>query len=156
MGNSRTVEEWIDVLSIREVISRYTSLVNRDAWDEFDALWAPDAEWVLGPPLNTTLRGAPAVRESLLSSLDGNDFFLQMTHDSDVTLHGEGRASATTAIHAMARRPGHHEVRSYGIYYDDFVKIDDSWKFAKRRMVPIYMDPSPLPGQAPTPRSGLA
>src|SRR3974390_185126 len=38
MGNSRTVEEWLDVLSIREVISRYTSLVNRDAWDEFDAL----------------------------------------------------------------------------------------------------------------------
>ena len=149
-------EAWLDRLAIQDVIVRYSDAATRGSWDEFEALWMPEAVWEVGPPIDTRIVGVRAIRDDVTASLGAVDFFVQMTHGSVVTLLGDGRASATTTIHALARRRGHHEVTNYGVYYDELVKAHGTWKFARRRLQPVYTDTSPLPGVAPITRAELA
>jgi hypothetical protein len=43
----------------------------------------------------------------------------------------------------------------YGIYFDDIVKLDDEWKFARRLFTPMYVGTGVVTGQVLTPRSNL-
>jgi ketosteroid isomerase-like protein len=150
------VTEWMEKLAIREVIERYSSATTRGDWRGFEDLWTEDALWEVGPPVDSSVRGARAILEDLQATLETQEFFLQMTHDPVVVLEGEGRASATTLIHAVARRErGRHAV-NYGIYFDEFVKVDGRWRFSLRRQQPVYLDMSPLPGRAVVSRADLA
>jgi ketosteroid isomerase-like protein len=146
---------WIEKLAIREVISTYTSAATRGDWDALEATFLPDARWELGAPLDVEIVGARAIRDQLVGQVDHQDFFLQMTHDTVVTLTDDDRASAITTIHALARQEGRVQVTSYGIYYDDLVKADGAWRFARRRLQPIFMNTGELPGPAPISRSAL-
>ncbi len=146
---------WMDKLAIREVIERYTSAATRGDWDGFEELWTDDAVWLVGHPVNSRVQGAGAIKEELMATLENQDFFIQMTHDPVITLEGEGRASATTLIHALARLEGHHQVTNFGIYSDELVKIDGSWRFSRRTQQPVYIDTSPLPGQPFVSRADL-
>jgi hypothetical protein len=154
MSNAESA--WIDKLEIREVISSYTSAATRGDWDALEATFVPDARWELGAPLDVEIVGARAIRDQLVEQVDHQDFFLQMTHDTVVTLTGDDRASAVTTIHALARLEGQVQVTSYGIYYDDLVKVDSGWRFARRRLQPIFMNTGELPGPAPVSRAALA
>jgi uncharacterized protein (TIGR02246 family) len=155
MDEQGELAAWIDKLAIREVIERYTSAATRGDWDGFEDLWTSDALWEVGPPVNSTVRGASAIREELIATLENQDLFVQMTHDPIVTLHGDDRASATTMIHALARREGHHQIVNYGIYYDNLVKLDGTWRFARRHQQPVYLDDRPLPGHVAISRADL-
>jgi hypothetical protein len=44
---------------------------------------------------------------------------------------------------------------AYGIYYDELAKVDGAWRFALRRLQPIFMDTGDLVGPAPISRAGL-
>jgi hypothetical protein len=156
VSDANELSAWVDKLAIREVISRYTSAATRGAWDELEACFTDDAHWKLGAPLDTDIVGARAIREQLMGQCDHQDFFMQMTHDSIVELQGADRATAVTTIHALARHTdGQVQVQSYGIYYDDLVKTADGWKFASRRLQPIFMNTGDLPGPAPITRADL-
>ena len=146
---------WIDKLAIREVISTYTSAASRGDWDQLESTFLPDARWVLGPPLDVELVGPRAIRDQLARQIDHQDFFLQMTHDSVVTLLGPDSATAITTIHALARQEGQVQITSYGIYYDELTRVDGAWRFALRRLQPVFMDTGDLVGPAPITRDGL-
>jgi hypothetical protein len=150
------VRSWLDKLAIQEVIVRYSDAATRGDWDAFAALWVDDAVWEVGPPVDTQVVGVAAIVETVVASVDAEDFLVQMTHGSVVTLRGDGRASATTTIHALARRTGEHQIVNLGVYYDDLVRVDGGWKFTKRMLQPVYSDTSPLPGTAPITRADLA
>lgn len=147
---------WIDKLAIQELIVRYSDAATRGSWDEFESLWVKDAVWETAAPINDKTVGARAIRDQVMRNLEGEDFLVQMTHGSVITLQGEDRASATTTMHAIARRGDVHAVTNYGVYFDDLVKVDGDWKFAKRRLQPIYLESDPLPGVAPISRDQLA
>jgi hypothetical protein len=156
MNDSADVAGWIDKLAIQELVCTYTSAATRGDWKQFEALWTPDALWEVGEPVGTSFVGPQAIVADLKATLEHQDFFVQMTHDCVVTLLGDGRASGTTTIHALARREGHFEVTNFGIYYDEFVKVDGAWKFAVRRMQPVFLGTSPLPGHTPISRADLS
>ena len=156
MGNgSGDVASWIDKLAIQELINTYSDAASRGDWGVFATLWAPDAVWEVAAPVNSRVVGAEEIVRTASANVDAEDFLVQMTHGAVVTLHREDRASSTTTIHAIARREGHHDVTNVGIYYDDVVKIDGAWKFSRRRLVPVYSDSSPLPGDNPVSRQEL-
>ena len=153
MSDDATV--WVEKLAIREVLSTYTSAATRGDWDQLESVFLADARWELGPPLDVLLVGPGAISEQLRKQCDHQDFFIQMTHDSLVELHGADRASAITTIHALARQEGTVQIQSHGIYYDELVKTDADWKFASRRLQPIFMNTGELPGPAPITRALL-
>ena len=150
------ITAWIDKLAIQELIYRYSDAASRGDWDSFATLWTPDALWEVAPPVDSRVVGAPAIVETVIKNLTGEDFLLQMTHGAVITLQGDDRASSTTTIHAIARRQGAHDVTNFGIYYDDLVKVSGAWKFSRRRLVPVYSDSSALPGDNPISRHDLA
>jgi hypothetical protein len=149
------VDAWLDTVAIQDLVVRYSDAATRGAWDEFEAVWTADGVWDVRPPVGTHIVGIDAIMADVKALLNAEDFFVQMTHGSVVTLLGNDRARSTTTIHALARREGHHNVTNYGVYYDDLVKVDGTWKFARRSLQPVYMDTSPLPGIAPITRAEL-
>jgi hypothetical protein len=155
MDDTSQLGAWIDKLAIREVLSTYTSAASRGDWNQLESVFLPDARWELGPPLDVALVGPRAISDQLRSQCDAQDFFLQMTHDSLVTVIGADRATSITTIHALARHEGQVQVQSYGIYYDELTKVDGAWKFASRRLQPIFMDLGELTGPAPVSRADL-
>ncbi len=150
------VTAWIDKLAIQELIYRYSDAASRGDWDVFATLWTPDALWEVASPVDSRVVGAAAIVEAVIKNLTGEDFLVQMTHGAVITLHGDDRASSTTTIHAIARRQGEHDVTNYGIYYDDLVKVSGTWKFSRRRLVPVYSDSSALVGANPITRDDLS
>lgn len=146
MPENQTVDAWIDKLAIQELIVTYSDAATRGDWATFATLWAPDAVWEVGPPAESRVEGAQEIARVASSNVDGEDLLVQMVNGSVVTLHGPDRAAATTTIHALARRDGVHAVTNYGIYYDDLVKIDGAWKFARRVLQSVYTETDTLPG----------
>ena len=155
MADADALAERLDTLAIQEVIARYSSAATRGDWDALESLFTADATLVLGGPFEMTAEGARAIRDLLEGQVEPQDFFLQMTHDSVVTLHGGGRASAVTTIHALVRHTGINNVASYALYYDDFAEVDGAWRFTQRRLQPIFIGTSPLDGDAPITRADL-
>jgi hypothetical protein len=47
-------------------------------------------------------------------------------------------------------------VANYGVYYSELRKEGGAWKFARRRLVPVYSDSTPMTGVAPISRTELA
>jgi ketosteroid isomerase-like protein len=153
-GDVSDVEEWIDRLAIQDLVVRYSDAATRGDWDAFEAVWAEDAVWEVGPPVDTRVVGARAIRDDVAASLDRAEVLAQMTHGAVVTLLGDGRATSTTTIHALARTGAHHVV-NLGVYYDELAKLDGEWRFTRRRLQPVYSDTSPLPGVVPISRAEL-
>lgn len=152
---ARDMRDWVDKAAIQELVVRYSDAATRGAWDEFEALWTEDAVWEVGPPIDTRIVGARAIRDDVNASVDREDFLVQMTHGAVVTLLGDGRARGTTTIHALARRSGDHDITNYGVYYDEFAKVDGTWMFSRRRLQPVYADTSAHTGAAPITRAAL-
>jgi ketosteroid isomerase-like protein len=152
---SSEVAEWVDKMAIRDVIARWSDASTRGAWDEFEALSTPDTVWDQDHPIDKHLVGARAITEDVSASLPKLDFFLQMPHTSVVDLVGDDRATATTMIHAVGRSKD-FSFTNYGIYYDELVKLDGRWKFASRRLVLVYSDPTPHSGTVAVSRADIA
>jgi ketosteroid isomerase-like protein len=151
----QAVAAWMDKLAIQELIVTYSDAATRGDWDAFSTLWAPDAVWEVGQPIGSRVEGAEEIIRVASTNVDSEDFLVQMPHGSVVTLHGDGRATATTLIHALARRGDDHAVTNYGVYYDDLVELGGAWKFARRLLQPVYAETEPLPGNVPLSRDDL-
>jgi ketosteroid isomerase-like protein len=146
---------WLDKLAIQEAILTSSDAATRGDWEVFATLWAPDAVWEVGSPVDSRVVGAEEIVRTASGNVDAEDFLFQQTHGSVVTLLGGDRASATTTIHALARRTGEHSVTNYGVYYDDLVKLDGAWKFTRRFLQPIYTDTGALDGEIVVTRAQL-
>jgi hypothetical protein len=145
---------WRDRLAVQDLVVRCSDAVTRGAWDQFESVWTADAVWEESEPVVRRLEGARTIREQIAASLDAVDLFVQTTHGSVVTLHGVGRATATTTIIGVAR-VGDHSFVNVGIYFDDVVRGDDGWRFAHRRLQNLYADTRPLAGRTVTARAEI-
>jgi uncharacterized protein (TIGR02246 family) len=150
------VSTWIAVTAVKDLIVRYSDAATRGDWDAFAACWMPDARWITLPPIDKELVGIDAILADIQASIPTADFFVQMAHNSVVTLDGPDRARATTTIHALARKTGAYSIENLAIYYDDVVKSDGEWRFAQRRLQPVYLDTTEHLGVAPISRADLA
>ena len=154
MSSSGGSEELTDKFAIQELIVRYSDAVTRGDWDEFESVWTPDAQWIEGPPIDMMVRGARAIAEHVRGPIDNMDFFIQVTQGAVITLLGRDRASARTHLRAIGKYMT-HEFVNYGIYYDDLLKTDGSWRFSGRHLQLIYTEPGPLPGHAVVSRADI-
>ena len=159
MGALSTNEDpsrWIDVVAIKDLVVRYSDAATRGDWDAFAECWMTDGVWITLPPIDQHVVGIDAILADVQSSIPTTDFFVQTTHGAVVTLDGPDRARSTTTIHALARKTGVFSIENFGVYYDDVVKVDGRWRFARRCLQPVYMDMTEHPGQAPISRADLA
>jgi hypothetical protein len=123
----------------------FTSLINERSFDdEFEACFADDCEWLIGPPLKFEAVGPPAIRRLINEKLDGLDFLFQLVGSSVVTEVHPNRLTGITSIVEIGRVNAEQGFQVLGVYRDDVVKRDGVWKFARRRFRVVAIDNSPL------------
>jgi ketosteroid isomerase-like protein len=150
MGSVETerVSEWADKLAIQDLIYRYTDAVNRRDWDQFEAVWAPDAVWEVAAPVDIRAEGYAAVRKTIGAVVESMEFLVQIAANPVIALLGDSRAAATTTIHEIGRNAADGSCMVlYGMYYDQIVDGDQGWRFAHRRFQHVYLESEPLTGQ---------
>ena len=129
-----------DRLAILEQIARYSY-----AWDDRDleayiALFVEDAAFVVdpelpgGPSVNAT--GHEAIRAWARERMDARKPGVQVRHHQTGTLFDElGEDQARTRTMLLTSRVGPDgEPPGSGIYYDEWRRTAEGWRFAKRTL----------------------
>jgi hypothetical protein len=149
------IREWLDRLTIQDLISRYSDAVTGADWQQCEALFSPNAIWD-SPQLGLRFQDRASLIE-MLTATTAYELLIQTPHASVITLTGADQATATTTIHEFIRGAAGAEpnLEQYGIYYDDVARIDGEWRFAHRLFVPIYAGTGRVTGDLRTPRSAL-
>jgi hypothetical protein len=145
---------WVEKLAIQELIYRYTDALNREAWDEFEATFAPDGTWEIGAPAPLRAEGASKIREVIAERVTPLDLLSQIAMNPVIDVDGD-RATARTSIEEWARMPDVFSMRLRGIYYDELRKVDGRWRFQSRLMRSVYVDYSSLAGRSLVARTEL-
>ena len=153
----------LDRLAIQDLINRYSDAVTRADWRQCEVLFAVDAIWET--PAGLRFDSARSFID-FLTPTTSYDVLIQTPHSSVITLIDADQASATTTVHELTRGVGLADstfgaagteinLEQYGVYYDDFARIEGEWKFSRREFVPIYIGPGQVTGHVFTPRSDL-
>jgi SnoaL-like domain len=140
------IREWLDRQAIQDLIHRYSDSVTRGDFERTEDLFAPDAVWeeVGGVRFETA-------REFLSYLTEGSahsELLIQAPSSPVVDFVEGGRATATTTIREIVRGVSggpsvlgdagiEINVDRFGIYYDEFAKFGDAWKFTQRVFAPF-------------------
>lgn len=126
---------------IATLVHRYAdAVVHRDG-EQRGSCWAEDARWVLGP--GRAVEGREAIVALWHKAMGGFDAVVQHVHNGDVRIDGD-RGEGRWYIGEHFRRAD-GQVGILLAYYDDtYVRVDGTWLFASRMLVPQYQGPPDL------------
>jgi hypothetical protein len=144
-----------DRLAIQDVVRRYCDAVTRNDWDAFEDLFVPGAVLALGPPVNMRFEGSRQIRTEMSRMVQGKEVFVQFSYGTIVDIEEAGRARGRTTIQEVTRGEGLEGLTAIGMYFDDFMCEGGVWRFCERRLTMLYMDFTPLTGQATTARENV-
>ena len=148
-------EAWVDKVAIQETINRYSDAANRADWDALESCYAPGSVWEVTEPNSLRFEEPERIREGVVNLIGRVETFLQVVHNTLVTLHDDGTASARSTLQEIVRIPGTFDAVFWGISYDRFVRHEGTWKFSHRRFRGVYLDRSPLGGECSLLRTEL-
>lgn len=104
--------------AVRRVIEGYADAVTRRDVATYAAMYAPDAVWTIGPPVDQRIEGRDAIVAELSSQISRLDFFLFTVSNIVVSVHDEIAHSRATvhelgrAAEGAPRTRGHEPVRA--------------------------------------------
>jgi hypothetical protein len=154
------VQETVDYTAVNRLQHAYADVATRRAWHELDEIFVADI------PVTIDLRdreayafdGRDAFKEFVSAAVDHFEFFEFVILNTRVYLQHEGNPDAAVARMYMSElRQDHAEHRwsvVYGVYHDQFHRIDGQWWFVSRhysslargaRDVDAFDFPSPEP-----------
>jgi 3-phenylpropionate/cinnamic acid dioxygenase small subunit len=131
-----------DRFEITELISRYGNCLDAGDFDGLEELFAPDAVFRVVPGSGVPdLAGGRGIREAIerrwSAVHEGAQRRHVMTNIVVESVDGD-RATARTVllVFEVARTPG-SEIHPHGmgVYEDELVRIDGSWRFGSRRLI---------------------
>jgi hypothetical protein len=136
------LRETVDYIALRRLQNAYADIVTRRAWAELYEIFVPDIELVLDTrrdePLR--LRGPQAVGDFIGNAIAEFDFFEFVILNTRVFLNHMTNGDPDVASARMWMNELRHEkaaggrwTLAYGLYQDDFRRIDGKWWFAGRR-----------------------
>lgn len=129
--------------AIRRVIEGYADAVTRRDVATYSSMYAPDAVWTIGPPVDQRIEGRDAIVAELTSQISRLDFFVFTVSNiarSRATVHELGRA-------AEGAPPGLPAMNLRALYDDELRRDGNRWVFAARRYSILYLDTDVPAGQ---------
>lgn len=119
---------------------RLSDAANRIDAEAFQALWAEDGIWKIGPPINMEFKGKENMGTSVSHMLGLWDFFVQMNGPGVVTIQGD-KATARFYVNEIARKADDKSGNyNLSMYDDELVKENGKWLFVKRSYNTIYQE----------------
>ncbi|MGV0790363.1 nuclear transport factor 2 family protein [Mycolicibacterium sp. XJ1819] len=141
-----------DELAVRRVIEAYADAVTRRDAAAYGAMYAPEAVWIVGPPVDRRVEGRDAIVAELSSEIARLDFFVFTAANIVVSVTGD-TASSRSTVHEVGRAmegagPGLPAMEVRALYEDELRRDGDGWVFTKRRYSILYLDTTVPAGQA--------
>jgi hypothetical protein len=139
----------LDEAAIRGTITRFANCSIFADYEGFRALWADDAEWVIGATERQSFeRRAKGVDDivSLYRTLrEERDDFVHFVVPGAIEIDGD-EAIARSVCHEAARGPKESYYRTNGVWSDHLQRSGDDWVFASRTYRYLSLDMSPFTG----------
>jgi ketosteroid isomerase-like protein len=134
---------------IRDLVARFADAVNRLDVVAFEALWTPEATWIIDPPTDYRSSGP---RAEIASGFEtgmraGWKSFSQYVHGTVVELDGDRAVARSYLSELGIPAQGEGGYMNYGTYIDQLERTTDGWRFKERHYRYLYLDTSPLRGE---------
>jgi hypothetical protein len=134
--------ETTDYIAIRRLQDAYADVVSRRAFGELDDLFLPAAPVLIELPGGTReVVGPGDFGRYVEKRIGGLEFFQFVILNAVVELVVDGDPDRARArIHMCELRQERADGRStvlYGLYRDDYARLDGRWWFAHRRFSPL-------------------
>lgn len=123
-------QEMSDRIEIADLITRYSSAIDRRAWDDLDPLFTEDAvlDYTATGGMKGTLPEHKAYNAEILTSFKGTQHLMALPV---VTVDGDTATARTICFNPMVVDGKH--VFFVGLWYQDrLVRGDGGWRFAER------------------------
>ncbi len=132
-----------DYLAIRRLQDAYADVVSRRAFDELHELFRPTTPVLIELPAGTReVIGPDEFGRFVEKRIAGLEFF-QFVILNSVVEHVDGEPDRALArIHMCELRQDRAEGRVtvlYGLYRDEYARVDGRWWFAHRRFSPLAL-----------------
>ena len=131
-------QETIDYVAITRLQQAYGDTVNRRAWDDFHDLFLPGAtihiDTVTNPAVDAT--GPAELGTFIGNAVERFEFFEFVVLNTHVDLSGDDPDTARARVFMCELRQEHlngHWSNAFGVYRDDYARVDGRWWFARRR-----------------------
>jgi hypothetical protein len=138
-----SLQHLLDEAAIRDATARFADNVTHADIDGFRALWAPDAEWVIGgtdgQPFEQRATGVDDIVAMLQHLWKGNDYFVQFAVQGPMQISGD-EATARCMVHEAARGPNGRYYRNNGVWHDRLQRSGDGWVFTSRTYQFLWLD----------------
>ncbi len=132
--DDHTTQETVDYIAICRLQSAYADIVTRRAWPELARIFRPEAEVVIdrmdGSPL--VVHGPEGVGGFISKAIAHFDLFEFVILNTVVEIDGE-RATARMYMWEVRHDPAAGRSDAYGLYRDEYCRIDGRWWFSGRR-----------------------
>lgn len=138
-----TIEEVIAEAEIRNLGFAFCDAVNRGDVETFSALWAPEGEWKIDPPMGVSAEGGQALAALFTRLVGAWRFFHQITNQGPLFVEGDA-AHARVYMHEIGIFQNERTHRNWGEYTDLYRRVDGRWLFARRHYHFLYVDGPPM------------
>lgn len=133
-----------DLAAVLRLQHAYADVVNRQAFAELTELFVSDITLVMEFPGHTKeITGPVAFGEYVAKRIDHLEFFQFVMTNGVAEVAGSDapdRATGRMWFHELHQdRAQHRMLWLYGLYRDEYVRIDGRWWFAHRRFAPLAM-----------------
>jgi hypothetical protein len=139
------VRQLLDTAAIRDAIARFADAATLANLDAFRALWADDAEWTIGEPLNQVAEGIDEIASMITHLWAPNEYFVQIVAPPVVEIEGD-QATARGLVHEEAKGPNGRFYRNNGVSHDRLKRSGETWVFTSRRYEFLWLDFSEFGG----------
>jgi hypothetical protein len=133
------LRDTVDYVAITRLLGAYADVVNRRAWPEFAHQFLPDAPVTVDTVTNPVveLAGPEQVGAFIGGAVERFEFFEFVILNTHLDLRVDGdpnRAHGRVFICELRQEASNgHASQSYGVYRDDYRRVDGRWLFARRR-----------------------
>lgn len=133
---------------IRNLIGSFTDAVNRLDTAAFEAVWTPEATWIIDPPTGVTITDS---REAIAAGMGEAlpalwSSFIQSVNGAAISVEGD-RATARVYVAEIGIHRDRGPERNLGVYDDTLERTADGWRFGLRHYHYLHIDNSPITGQ---------
>lgn len=123
-----------DCIAVQQLAVTYADYVSRGDVAGAVQVYAPDGR--LETPTTEPAIGRAAIEATISSTVASLELVFQTVHVGLIKVDGD-RAQARTPITEWARRARDSQPFLFlGWYEDEAVRLDEGWRFARRRLIP--------------------
>lgn len=136
--------------AVRHVVESYADAVTRRDEATYSSLYAPDAVWTIGPPVDQQVKGRDAIIARVSARISKLDFFVFIVSNVVISVQDD-IAHCRSTVHEIGRAtdgsdPGlPHAQNVYALYDDELRRDGNRWLFTARKFTFLYRDTTEVP-----------